>query len=88
VNYFLQKHVLIIALVVGTLLNLINQGDVILSGEKLNYMKISLTYCVPYVVASISSWLTLRSVSLKSERLISEGLSGMNSRKQRGWDTG
>ncbi|MEH6467793.1 MAG: nitrate/nitrite transporter NrtS [Porticoccus sp.] len=82
-NFFLQKHFFIIALVVGTLLNLINQGDVILSGDKLSYIKISLTYCVPYAVASMSSWLTLRSVRLRSERL-----SGTNSSKQRGWDAG
>ncbi|MDP6656652.1 MAG: nitrate/nitrite transporter NrtS [SAR324 cluster bacterium] len=35
-------------LVVGTILTLINHGDVILEGGSLNYVKVSLTYCVPF----------------------------------------
>ena len=41
-----------VALVVGTVLNLINQGDVILSGGEVDALKIVLTYCVPYAVAT------------------------------------
>jgi len=58
--FFLQRHFFIISLVVGTLLNLINQGDVLLSGGEVNYLKVALTYCVPYSVASVSSWMTVR----------------------------
>ena len=64
-QFFLQKHFFIIALVVGTLLNLINQGDALLLGGELNYLKIALTYCVPYIVASVSSWVTLRRIAIK-----------------------
>lgn len=64
-QFFLQKHFFIIALVVGTLLNLINQGDALLLGGELNYLKIALTYCVPYIVASVSSWVTLRRITIK-----------------------
>lgn len=64
-QFFLQKHFFIIALVVGTLLNLINQGDALLLGGELNYLKIALTYCVPYLVASMSSWVTLRRIKVK-----------------------
>lgn len=64
-QFFLQKHFFIIALVVGTLLNLINQGDALLLGGELNYLKIALTYCVPYLVASLSSWVTLRRIKVK-----------------------
>lgn len=42
----------VVALVVGTVLNLINQGDVILNGGDVNGMKLFLTYCVPYLVAT------------------------------------
>lgn len=42
-----------VAVVVGTLLNLINQGDVLLTGwSHLDLTKILLTYAVPYCVAS------------------------------------
>lgn len=40
------------ALVVGTLLNLINQGDALLSGAELDTTKILLTFAVPYCVAT------------------------------------
>ena len=41
-----------VALVVGTALTLINQGDVILAGEVPNLVKVGLTYVVPYLVAT------------------------------------
>lgn len=59
-QFFLAPRFFIIALVVGSLLNLINQGDAILAGEKINYLKICFTYCVPYLVASFSAWTTVR----------------------------
>jgi hypothetical protein len=40
------------ALVVGTILNVINQGDALLSTAPVNWFKIMLTYCVPYVVCT------------------------------------
>jgi hypothetical protein len=41
-----------VALVVGTILNLINQGDVLLGAATVHWWKIALTYCVPYIVAT------------------------------------
>ena len=41
-----------VALVVGTILNLINQGDAIFSATSVNWTKIMLTYLVPYVVST------------------------------------
>jgi hypothetical protein len=38
--------------VVGTLLNLINQGDKIFSGQPLDIVKLALTYVVPYFVST------------------------------------
>lgn len=40
------------ALVVGTILNLINQGDALLGAASVNWMKIVLTYFVPYAVST------------------------------------
>jgi hypothetical protein len=40
------------ALVVGTTLNLINQGDLLISGHSINFLKLALTYCVPYIVTT------------------------------------
>ena len=40
------------AVVVGTLLNLINQGDALFSGHRLDWLKLALTYIVPYCVAT------------------------------------
>ncbi len=48
------KRSIIAALVVGTILTLLNQGDVLLSGSWNNalYWKIPLTYGVPFMVAT------------------------------------
>ena len=43
---------LMVSLVIGTVLNLINQGDVLLAGRPLDYGKVVLTYVVPYLVAT------------------------------------
>lgn len=39
-----------VALVVGTVLNLINQGDALLGVSPINWLRLVLTYFVPYVV--------------------------------------
>jgi hypothetical protein len=54
-----------VALVVGTILNLINQGDALLAGLPLNLAKALLTYAVPYCVATYGAV----SYRLQSERL-------------------
>ncbi len=41
-----------VALIVGTILNLINQGDILLSGQPLHFAKLVLTYIVPYLVST------------------------------------
>lgn len=46
------KKAIFTALVVGTLLTAINQGDVILSGLAPPTWKVILTYCVPYGVTT------------------------------------
>ncbi len=48
------KRSLVAALVVGTVLTALNQGDTLLAGHWSNalYWKIPLTYCVPLMVAT------------------------------------
>jgi len=41
-----------VAVAVGTILNLINQGDRLLAGQPLDIAKLVLTYLVPYFVAT------------------------------------
>lgn len=43
-----------VAVVVGTALNLINQGPAISSGEGASWVHLALNYLVPYCVASYS----------------------------------
>lgn len=42
----------ILAIIVGTIINLINQGDFLMAGEPLNWVKIGLSYILPYCVAT------------------------------------
>ncbi|WP_371833251.1 nitrate/nitrite transporter NrtS [Vibrio sp.] len=49
-----------IAIVVGTLLNLINQYDAFVGDSGVNWVKALLTYCVPFCVSLFSSWLAAR----------------------------
>lgn len=40
------------ALIVGTVLNLINQGDALFGSGQVNLIKLALTFAVPYCVAT------------------------------------
>ncbi|NCN89532.1 MAG: hypothetical protein GW936_08880 [Gallionella sp.] len=55
----LLRHIVInalkIALVVGTLLNLVNQGENMLHGATIEWGHLLLNYLVPYCVASYSA---------------------------------
>jgi hypothetical protein len=42
----------LVALIVGTILNLINQGDTLLATGSVNWFKIVLTFLVPYAVCT------------------------------------
>ena len=54
------KKAIMTALVVGTILTTINHGDVILAGNSPYFLKIILTYCVPYCVTTWGSILGKR----------------------------
>jgi len=46
------KRSTIVAIVVGTILNLINQGDALMDPSRFELVKCLLTYLVPYCVAT------------------------------------
>lgn len=46
------RRALMVAAVVGTALNLINQGDALLAGGAIHIGKLLLTYLVPYAVST------------------------------------
>jgi uncharacterized membrane protein len=48
----IARRALIVALVVGTTLNCINQGDAVLHGAPVNLGKLALTYIVPFLVSA------------------------------------
>jgi hypothetical protein len=48
----IPRRSFLVALVVGTILNLINQGDALLGPTQINWIKIGLTYLVPYAVST------------------------------------
>jgi hypothetical protein len=55
------KRSVIVAVIVGTALNLINQGPEVLSGKWPVIWKLALTYIVPFLVASYGSYAAFQS---------------------------
>ncbi|MEQ1814695.1 MAG: nitrate/nitrite transporter NrtS [Candidatus Nitrotoga sp.] len=55
----LSRHIVIralkISLVVGSVLNLVNQGESLLHGGTISWLHLILNYLVPYCVASYSA---------------------------------
>ena len=54
------RRSLLVALIVGTALNAINQGDALLAGQQPVWWKILLTFFVPFAVASYGSYAAFR----------------------------
>jgi hypothetical protein len=55
------RRSVMVALLVGTTLNAINQGPELLRGATPIFWKIALTYIVPFLVASYGSYAAFRS---------------------------
>jgi hypothetical protein len=55
------RRSLIVAVLIGTLLNAINQGPEMFSGHWPIWWKLMLTYFVPFAVASYGSYAAFRS---------------------------
>ncbi len=56
---------IIISMIIGTLLTIINQGDMIINGGMPPIWKIILTYLVPFSVSSYSSAKLLHEINTK-----------------------
>lgn len=50
------RRSLLVAAIVGTVLNVINQGDVVLAGGQPQWLKLALTYAVPFFVATYGAY--------------------------------
>lgn len=55
-SFPVMRQSIIVALVVGTVLCLINQGDALFTGKTLNYWKLGLTYLIPFCVSTYGAW--------------------------------
>lgn len=55
------RRSIIVALIIGTVLNAINQGPEIVSGHPFVIWKLALTYFVPFAVASYGCYSAFRS---------------------------
>lgn len=51
-SHGIPRRSALVAIVVGTILNIINQGDLVLAGEAPHLGKLAMTYLVPYGVAT------------------------------------
>lgn len=60
ISWKYSKNALVVAIIVGTILNLINQSDVIMSSDAVDWPKAVLTYLVPYLVATYGTYNALR----------------------------
>lgn len=72
------RRSLYVAIVVGTILNLINQGDALVNAKPLDWLKIILTYAVPYCVCTYGavSFQLRRSQANQSCKTSGEATSG------------
>ena len=55
-SWSMARRSLATALIVGTILNVINQGDAVLSWGAVSWWKMVLTYCVPFCVATFGAY--------------------------------
>jgi hypothetical protein len=63
----IPRRSILVALVVGTVLNIINQGDALITRASIDWYKIILTYLVPYGVC------TYGAVSLQLPHILIDG---------------
>ena len=55
-----MRNSLMVGVVVGTILNTINQGEYITGDGPINRFKLGLTYCVPFCVATYGAFAAAR----------------------------
>lgn len=64
-SWTVVKRSLVVMLVVGSILNVINQGDALWSAVPINWWKLALTYCVPFCVATYGAYCALCAIGMK-----------------------
>ena len=64
----IARRSLLTMLVVGSFLNLINQGDALIRLDAINWWKLLLTYCVPFCVATFGAYSAYRPASSNDRR--------------------
>ncbi len=57
------KRSLVVAIIIGTILNVINQGGALVGDEPIVIWRLVLTYFVPFAVASYGSYAALRNIA-------------------------
>lgn len=57
---------LLTMLIVGSILNVINQGDAFVRSGTIDWWKLLLTYCVPFCVATFGAYSAYRAVGQKT----------------------
>ncbi|MFM9845549.1 MAG: nitrate/nitrite transporter NrtS [Hyphomicrobiaceae bacterium] len=62
----IAKRSLLTMLIVGSFLNLINQGDALMRPDAINWWKVLLTYCVPFCVATFGAYSAYRPAASKT----------------------
>jgi hypothetical protein len=55
-----MRNSLIIGAIVGTILNVINQGDQLGGEGAIDWAKLGLTYCVPFCVSTYGAFAAMR----------------------------
>ena len=55
---FLARAIAVM-IIVGSILNLINQGEALFQGAPINFAKLLLTYVVPFCVSTYGTWSAL-----------------------------
>ena len=62
------KRSIIVAIIVGTILNLINQVDVLMGSTAFNLLKCLLTNLVPFCVSTYGSVTAIREMEMEMQR--------------------
>ncbi|MEP1443877.1 MAG: methyl-accepting chemotaxis protein [Hyphomicrobiales bacterium] len=57
---------LFVALVVGSILNMLNQAAALTAWDGVNFTALVMNYCIPFFVSVVSSWLTQRGMPSKA----------------------
>lgn len=63
------RRSIFVSAVVGTILNVINQGDAMMAGQGFEFVKGALTFSVPFCVSTFASWSTISERAVSSNTL-------------------